>query len=279
MGQMKRSIIALVLLAVLYACTPSARVPDSEQIPPGEAIKRWAKVLKTYVDNSGRVDFAGLAADPADLYSYVNYISRVSPGSQPGQFPDRPTRLAYYINSYNALSMYNVLESDIPDSLAGFEKIRFFLLKRFTIGGKPMSLYTYEQQIIRSEGDERVHFALNCMTMSCPRLPRSPFTADHLDDQLQKATIEFFTAPRNLHLDHDSQTVHVSDILRFYEEDFLARSNSLIEYINKYHPENIPTYYKVTFIKYNWTVNRLDKQTSGVILKACRPEAFRNYTE
>jgi hypothetical protein len=256
---MKRIFTSVLMLAVLYACASSARVPDSELVLSSEAVRRWARVLKTYVDDRGRVDFAGLAADPADLYSYVNYIARVSPDSQPGQFPDRSTKLAYYINAYNALSMYNVLESGRPDSLAGFEKIRFFLLRRFTIGGKPMSLYTYENKIIRSKGEERVHFALNCMAVSCPRLPRFPFTADQLDDQLNQATIEFFNAPRNLHLDHDRQIVHVSDILRFYEEDFLARSSSLIAYINMYHLEKIPENYKVAFIKYDWTVNRLDK--------------------
>jgi hypothetical protein len=260
---MKKKFTSVVMLAILYACTHSARVPDSDLVPSSEAARLWARVLKTHVDDSGRVDFAGLAADPADLYSYVNYIAHVSPDSQPGQFPDRSTRLAYYINSYNALSMYNVLESDIPDSLAGFEKIRFFLLRRFTIGGKPMSLYTYENKIIRSEGEERVHFALNCMSVSCPRLPRFPFTADQLDGQLQQATNEFFNAPRNLHLDHDRQTVHVSDILRFYEEDFLARSSSLIAYINRYHLEKIPAHYKVTFIKYDWTVNRQPAGAAG----------------
>lgn len=253
----------MVILAVLYACTLSARVPESELVPPGEAVRRWARVLKTYVDDSGRVDFAGIAADPADLYSYVNYIARVSPDSQPRQFPDRPTRLAYYINSYNALSMYNVLESGIPGSLAGFQKIRFFLLRRFTIGGKPMSLYTYENKIIRTEGEERVHFALNCMSVSCPRLPRFPFTADQLDGQLNQAAIEFFNAPRNLQLNHDRQIVHVSDILRFYEEDFLTSSSSLIGYINKYHLEKIPENYKVAFRKYDWTVNRQQAGAAG----------------
>jgi len=253
---MKRRFTSVVMLAVLYACTPSARLPDSELVESSKAVRRWARVLKTYVDDCGRVNFAGLASDPADLYSYVNYIARVSPDSQPGQFPDRPARLAYYINSYNALSMCNVLESGIPDSLAGFQKIRFFLLRRFTIGGKPMSLYTYENKIIRSEGEERVHFALNCMSVSCPRLPRFPFTANQLDDQLNQATFEFFNAPRNLQLDHDRKIVHVSEILRFYEEDFLARNSSLIGYINKYHLERIPQNYKVAFIKYDWTVNR-----------------------
>jgi hypothetical protein len=276
---MKIRFTSVVILGVLYACTPSVRVPDSELVSPSEAVRRWARVLNTYVDDSGRVDFAGIAADPADLYSYVNYIAHVSPDSQPGQFPDRPTRLAYYINSYNALSMYNVLESDIPDSLAGFEKIRFFLLRRYTIGGKPMSLYTYENKIIRTEGEERVHFALNCMSVSCPRLPRYPFTADQLDGQLNQATVEFFNTPRNLNLDHDRQTVHVSDILRFYEKDFLARSSSLIGYLNMYHFEKVPENYKVAFIKYDWTVNRLDKQTSGVILMACQQEVFRDFAE
>lgn len=77
--------------------------------------------------------------------------------------------------------MYGVVDAGVPDSLGGLTKFTFFYLRRFTIGGKSVSLYSFENDVIRPLGEERVHFALNCMVVSCPRLPRTAFTADQLD--------------------------------------------------------------------------------------------------
>jgi len=78
------------------------------------------------VNDRGQVDFRGLAKSPGDLKAFVDYIARVSPESDPALFPGAETRLAYHINAYNALAMYNVIDSGIPRSLSGFTKLRFF---------------------------------------------------------------------------------------------------------------------------------------------------------
>ena len=44
-----------------------------------------------------------------------------------------------------------------------------------------MSLYTFENEVIRPLGEPRVHFALNCLVRGCPRLPPTPFVAERLD--------------------------------------------------------------------------------------------------
>ena len=90
-------------------------------VPPG-----WAAVLDRFVDEYGRVDFEGIAQVPADLDSAVAYIASTSPESNPSLFPNREARLAYYINAYNALAMFNVVDSGILRSLAGLQKFRFF---------------------------------------------------------------------------------------------------------------------------------------------------------
>lgn len=67
-------------------------------------------MLQRYVNERGEVDFPALQGNRADLDYYVAYIAR-TPASH---FTDGNERLTHYINSYNALSMYNVLESGIP---------------------------------------------------------------------------------------------------------------------------------------------------------------------
>ena len=224
---------------------------------PSEPLDAWARVLDAYVDGRGRVDFPRLAANSDELRAYMDYIAAVSPRLTPDAFPSSDAELAYYLNSYNALAMYNVIDSGIPRSLASFfKKFIFFYWKKFNVGGEKISLYRYENDVIRRLGDARVHFALNCMSISCPQLPQVPFTAKSVQTQLDAETRRFFAEARNLRVDHARRTVEVSEILDFYTEDFLATDPSLIAYINRYRDDQIPAGYAVEFIDYDWTVNR-----------------------
>ncbi|WP_258897547.1 DUF547 domain-containing protein [Burkholderia glumae] len=180
------------LLATLCAIPVWSWAADGSQHGAGAA--HWARVLQKFVNDRGQVDFCSLSADMVDLNAYVGYIASESPRSAPAEFPSRNDALAYYINTYNALSMLNVITSGIPKELGLLTRVWFFGLRRFKIGGESMSLYTYENSVIRTMGDERVHFALNCMSAGCPRLPRQPFTGPELDRQLDGAARYFFVS-------------------------------------------------------------------------------------
>ncbi len=244
---------ALMLLFVLPLATfgPVAFAQERD----ADAFAHWARVLKDFVNDQGQVDFHGLASKPADLNAFVDYIAGVSPESAPSLFPTKESGLAYHINAYNALSMYNVIDSGIPKSLAGLTKLWFFGFKKFSIGSERLTLRSYENDVIRPAGDERVHFALNCMSVGCPHLPREPFTAAGLDNQLDREARQFFAEPRNLRVFPERKTVRVSEILKFYKEDFLRDSPNLIAYVNRYAAEKIPENYQVEFFEYDWTIN------------------------
>jgi hypothetical protein len=128
-------------------------------------------------------------------------------------------------------------------------------LQKFQIGGKSMSLYHFEKEVIRPLGEERVHFALNCMVIGCPRLPRSAFSADALESQLDAAARGFIAEERNVRIDASRREVWLSSIFHFYTQDFLDHAPSLIVYVNRYRTVPIPSDFKVRFIDYDWTVN------------------------
>lgn len=220
-----------------------------------EATAHWALVLQKHVNDRGQIDFCGLAKDTGDLDAFARAIGQISPQQASGRFANRNEVLAWYINSYNALSMLGVLESGIPEELGFLARLWFFAGRRFQIGGRSMSLYTYENSVIRAMGDERVHFAQNCMSVGCPRLPRQPFLGTTLNQQLDDARRFFFSERRNLQFEPSSATVRVSEILKFYREDFLRHSPSLIAYINQYAPFKISENARIEFIPYDWTVN------------------------
>jgi len=100
---------------------PERPAPGSEQL----ALQHWQAVLKNFVNDEGQVNFKELKAQPEDLESYVAWVARFSPHSHPQLFDTRQKTLAYYLNSYNALAMYNVIADGLPDSLTGLTKFNF----------------------------------------------------------------------------------------------------------------------------------------------------------
>src|SRR5262249_22789887 len=148
------------------------------------------------------------------------YVAQVSPHSHPALFPSHWDALAYYINSYNALAMYGVIARQIPLDFESFlTRVRFFKFTAYRVGGKPISLYDYENAIIRPWGEPRVPFALHCMVIGCPRLPQVPSRAQELDQQLEAAATEFCNTTKHVQLDPERRVVHFSALLRWYTND------------------------------------------------------------
>jgi hypothetical protein len=246
--------MALGLLSLISTRAPAGDTA-TEAWSIGEWEAAWTKVLTRYVDDAGRIDFDSLRQNHADLDRVVAFIAAVDPDSQPQRFPDKHSRLAFYINAYNALAMYGVVQAGVPESLGGLTKFAFFYLRTFAVGGKSISLSKFENDVIRPLGDERVHFALNCMVVSCPRLPRVAFSAAALDEQLDTAARTFIGDTRNLWIEHAKREVWLSAIFDFYTQDFLAHATSLVAYVNRYRAAQIPADFNVRFLEYHWTVN------------------------
>lgn len=215
----------------------------------------WTDVLAHHVDARGRVDFSGLAKDRTELDDVVKFIAAIDPSSSPDRFRTPNARMAYYLNAYNALAMYGVLEAGVPKRFGWLGRIRFFMIRKFTMGGRAITLYGLENKVIRPLGDPRVHFALNCMSVSCPRLQQSSFTTNALDEQLTAAAREFVVEKRNVDVDNGRNELRISAIFKFYIKDFLAKAPSIAAYINQYRLPPVPTDYKIVFDDYDWSIN------------------------
>jgi Protein of unknown function, DUF547 len=260
-GRVALTITVLALAACSTIVKPSAASADAPLPTLSQAEQGYARVLQRHVNTQGEVDFAALRGDTSDaglpaLESYLRAIAATPLDAVPQDATlAANTRLAHMINAYNALSMYNVIASGIPRTHAGTAKLTFFVLRKFDIGGKTMSLYAFENDVIRKLGEPRIHFALNCSAVSCPVLPRIPFSASTLDQELDREARAFFARPENLRIDTAQRTVYFNEILKFYTEDFTpSHAPSLISYAQKYSSQTIPTDYATAFTPYDWTV-------------------------
>ncbi len=226
-------------------------------------------MLDRFVDAEGLVDYAGLALDRVELDRVLAHIEAVSPDSHPERFPSRNDQLAYYLNAYNALIFAGVLErgTDI-ESAWGKSKIGigFFVRRKMIVGGTKIHFKRYEDDWVRSRfEDPRVHAALNCASIGCPRLPRTPFRPASLDAELDAAMREFVADPRHVAPKLAAGTLAVSKIFDWFTKDFIqfekAQGNanpSLIDYINRYRAddEQIANELKIRFLPYDKGLNR-----------------------
>jgi hypothetical protein len=256
-AQARSNVIALVAL-LLGGCSTLVQLPPSDApiATLAAAESGYARMLQKHVNDKGEVDFAALRDDRSDggidaLAQYLRAVA-VTPLSA-GVTAN--ARLAHMVNAYNALSMYNVIASGIPATHSGAAKVKFFLLRKFEIGGTTMSLYAFENDIIRKLNEPRIHFALNCSAVSCPVLPRRPFTAENLDTELDREARSFFARSDNLIINHTAHTIAFNEILKFYTEDFTpSHAPSLIAYAQRYVNQTLPPDYQVIFTPYDWTV-------------------------
>ena len=230
----------------------------------------WNAVLSRFVNERGRIDYEALARDRERLDRYLAQIAEIGPRSTPEQFPTQADELAYYVNAYNALVFQGVLDGHMDaDTVWGglVPGYGFFVGRKFRLDGQSINLRKLENKIVRAKfGDARVHAALNCASVGCPRLPTTAFEPGRLERELNAAMAEFVSNEQNVRADDGNRTVFLSKIFDWYREDFLADEReagnakpNLIDYVNRFRgaAAPIPRDYTVRFLEYDKRLNRL----------------------
>jgi hypothetical protein len=279
---MKSVHTVMVLLFFLAGCAAIRPVPEAGLQPTGTfSHEAFDRMLKRFVDERGFVDYGALKNDPQALERYYSLIARYSPDSHPGLFLTEAHKLAYWINAYNASSIKIVLTyypiSSVLDVRIPFpffflpDKAGFFLFQRISLGGETTSLYYLEKGVIRKRfAEPRVHFALNCSSRGCPKLPLTAFSGERLDGELDREARKFLSEERNLRVDHEEKAIYISDIfdwyrgefLDWYKERFPEEEATLVDYISLYLPpersdelKRLAGTYEVRFVPYDWLLN------------------------
>jgi len=257
--------LALAAITVL----PVAQVAWAENTAMTFSYDDWQDVLESHVDDRGLVDYAGLGSDRQALDRFLDELRASGPSSTPALFPERQDQLAYYINAYNALVFKGVLGlGSNASTVWGISKTGygFFVRMKVDLDQRQTSLKSLEDRDIRDGfKDPRIHAALNCASVGCPRLPREPFLPETLDKQLDAAMIEFVGQETNCLVDREAGTVTLSKIFDWFRQDFEdyeARrgdgNGGLIDYINRYRyaDAQVPSGLKVKFASYDKRLNR-----------------------
>ena len=223
----------------------------------------WDRVVKKHVNAIGEVNYGALRSDRADLDAYVKWLGEVSPQNRPDVFTTKADELAYYINAYNAFTTAGVVKGYPTKSVRDLGFVfGFFRRDDYLMGGRKISLTNLENKIIRSERyrEPRIHFAIVCASLSCPKLRSEAFTAANLERLLDASARQFVNERRNVYVKGTSVTM--SEIFKWYEKDFQWAAPSLLEFAKKYAAPDLqaaigklPPGTRLQYFDYDWAIN------------------------
>ena len=223
------------------------------------------RVLRAYVSESGQVNYTALKANRSELDAYIGALGKISPPSHPELFPRREEKLAYWINAYNALVLRGVIDAYPVKSVKDIKYFSgFFDRTWFKVGGESFTLNYIEHDILRAEfAEPRIHAAINCASVGCPRLGASAFFAEDIEAKLDAATSRFLNEPRNVTIDVTNKTVTLSKIFDWFESDFTrwyitkfgVADARVLDYVALYVKEGFETTWEVRYHSYDWSLN------------------------
>ncbi len=198
----------------------------------------WDSFLKRFV--RVRPDGANLVAygkvtrsDKAELGRYLGGLAAL-----PISTYNRAEQLAYWINLYNAITVWVILEHypvagirDIDISPGWFTDGPWGK-KLVTIEGQAVSLDDIEHRILRPIWrDPRIHYAVNCASIGCPDLTDRAVTATTAEAYLDEGARAYVNDARGAQI--RGGQLYVSSLYRWFEADFAA-DGGIVAHLRKY---------------------------------------------
>ncbi|MFO8085010.1 MAG: DUF547 domain-containing protein [Desulfobacterales bacterium] len=183
--------------------------------------------------------------------------------------------VAFWSNAYNYFMIAHILRERPDDELVEsiwdyggrFSPFRANIFERdlFTIGKHKYSLNDMEKSILL--GDEfaekgwkeaRVHFTVNCASVGCPPLRRQIYTAENIDKLMTENTRRALNTHRHLH--REGNTLYISELFKWYEDDYVEEEGSVKEFIKAYADdhvaEKVEASTRIHYIDYDWSLNK-----------------------
>jgi len=221
----------------------------------------YDQLLQKYVDQNGMVNYRAWHASAADRKALTDYLAHLSQGSL--QAPaSRAAKLAFWSNAYNAVTLEGILRvyptSSIRNHTAkafGYNIWKNLLLH---VGNQKFSLEDIEHKVLRKMNEPRIHFAIVCASIGCPRLLNRAYVAQSIEQQLALNTKDFFSRSQNLQV--SGSTLGLSKIMEWYGTDFAGSANQQAQVLAKYFPGPAQQLvasgrFRVSYLGYDWNLN------------------------
>ncbi len=251
---MKSIKIIIVIMAILSFGLSSSNAAEFDHTH-----NNYNQVLKTHV-KEGLVDYKSIKANPGVLNNYLDTLSKVDEAAF-NKWSEKQ-RLTYLINLYNAATIKLIVDNYPVKSIRDINKAGEgpWKLNVVNLFGKKISLDALEDEIIRKDYNEpRIHFALVCAAIACPKLPGWAFVPSNLEEQLAVRTKLYLEDKSINKVDEKSRTIFLSSIFDWFAEDFKKTHGTVLDFVKEYLPvaeaSKLSSDYSKKFTEYDWNLN------------------------
>ncbi len=238
----------IVFPAILSLCSSLAFAQENK------THETWTELLQKYVDSAGHVNYKGFIEEKEKFHSYLCALEQEAPQDDWTE----NEKLAYWINAYNAFTVELIIDNYPVKSIKELGGKLFKIntswdIKFIHIDGETYDLNNIEHGIIRKDFNEpRIHFAVNCASVSCPKLRNEAYVGSKLDAQLEDQ-VRYFLKNENKNI-LGTEKAKLSKIFRWFTGDF-TENMSLVEFINQYSEVKLTEETELEYLDYNWNLN------------------------
>lgn len=265
-----RGFILLLFLLAMFHLSPS---------PAGHAstfdYRHYESILDRFLKPDiiidgvrvSAIDYAALATEAGQPGSDYPAMLKDLASFNPETLDNREDRMAFWINVYNVAAIKTLVDHYPVDSIRS-RKINWLGLpwdrKVIVVGGKEYSLGQIENDILLGTfKDLRIHFGINCASVSCVNLARKPYRGNALIEQLEEQGKEFLTDPqKGLRIDREKKIIYFSQIFKFAQKDFDRLGggalNFILPYLSSQDRELVQKeQFSIDYLDYDWKSNDL----------------------
>lgn len=252
---MKQSRRLWVLVAFFTALLGRLTAGPTLSVPANSDPNAWDRLLKTYVDEQGLVNYRTWKDSPADLKALDNFLTPFE-GT-----PENPAKgaeeIAALINLYNALTIRWILQNYPTESIRALDDS--FGGARWKVGGRTVSLDEIEHKNLRPLRGWRVHATIVCAARSCPPLQREAYTAANLEPLTAQAFGAWLGRDDLNRFEPAAGRVVISPIFKWFKGDFTG-DGELSKVFARFGPEAHRPFFargefKVDYLDYGWGLN------------------------
>lgn len=287
--QIQKSVPLVIVMIAAWLCgcigqtiqTSPQTSPAGD--PPQLTWSDWGLILSQSVVQD-RVDYKKILADPTPLDRLFALLARVGPTCTPDLLPDRNSRLAYYINAYNAAVVRSVILMSRDGRVPRDAPLDLEYRYRFVIDGRSRTPAELRQMAMDLAGDDwRVALALCDGRRGSPPLHPRPMIGDLLDGQLDFVTRMALYAPHVIQVSHGAEKRllvwrglyrmkdrMIADYERRMGTTHATLLNVLGEWANRKRREELNTAvgYKVAEMPYDNLINQAElppRESAGLL--------------
>ncbi len=203
----------------------------------------------------GGFDYRGAAGqDKKRLAAYLANLGDARPDTM-----TTDEKKAFYINAYNAMAIGIVLDrypiKSIRDVESAFQKLRR------KIAGQELSLDDVENRL-RELKDARIHFAIVCVSESCPPLAGKAYRAQTVSAALDRQGRAFVNDPNRNRIERAKKSIVLSRIFDWNRKEFERDAGSVLKFVARYADDRetaswlASTSQPPQFLEYDWSLNQ-----------------------